>query len=453
MLNAGTISTDSSITFFNQHSTLIIGSNTLATIDTRATDNASPTIVANPNLGVPLIGNFGATLLSFKAGDLIQVQTTVAASFIRDANNTAVVDVVETANTGHILGKLTFSSTGSASVALSNTAYLSNVVVLCFLKDTLIRTPQGDVPVQHLRPGDPVLTASGSPRPVAWLGQGKVLATSGQRSAATPVIVRKSALGPNVPHTDLHVTKGHSLFLDGALIPVEFLINHRTILWDDRAQEVELYHIELNTHDVLLANGAPAESYRDDGNRWLFQNASTGWDRPPQSPCAPVLTGGPVVDSVWHRLLAQAGHATEPELTDDPDLHVLADGVRVPARHTGNNVSFKLPAVPAELRILSRASVPAELGFARDPRALGVAIRRICLFKGPNGIAIEASDTRLTTGFHDYEPELGHRWTNGSALLPTTLFPAATGPIDLQLTLGSSTRYRAEPAPARQAAA
>jgi len=65
------------------------------------------------------------------------------------------------------------------------------------------------------------------------------------------------------------------------LIPVEFLVNHRSIFWDDNAQEVELYHIELETHDVLVANGAPAESYRDDGNRWLFRNANSGWGLPP----------------------------------------------------------------------------------------------------------------------------------------------------------------------------
>ena len=98
------------------------------------------------------------------------------------------------------------------------------------------------------------------------------------------MIVRKGALADNVPHHDLRVTKGHSLYIDGVLIPVEFLVNHRSILWDDRAQEVTLYHVELATHDVLLANGAPAESYRDDGNRWLFQNANSGWDLPRRSP-------------------------------------------------------------------------------------------------------------------------------------------------------------------------
>jgi hypothetical protein len=113
---------------------------------------------------------------------------------------------------------------------------------------------------------------------------GATLATRNRRTAATPVIVRKGALGPNVPHNDLRITKGHALHIDGVLIPVEFLVNHRSIEWDDRAQEVTIYHVELETYDVLLANGAPAETYRDDGNRWLFQNANTGWQLPPQEP-------------------------------------------------------------------------------------------------------------------------------------------------------------------------
>jgi ELWxxDGT repeat protein len=56
----------------------------------------------------------------------------------------------------------------------------------------------------------------------------------------------------------------------------------RSIVWDDHAQEVTLYHVELENHDVLIANNALAESYRDDGNRWLFQNANSGWDQPPR---------------------------------------------------------------------------------------------------------------------------------------------------------------------------
>ncbi|HXO00635.1 MAG TPA: Hint domain-containing protein, partial [Stellaceae bacterium] len=139
----------------------------------------------------------------------------------------------------------------------------------CFCRGTLILTPGGEVPVEQLKAGDRVTTLSGAARPVTWVGSGRSLITPANEQSR-PIIVRRDALGDGVPSRDLYVTGGHALYLDGVLIPAEFLVNHRSIRWDDRAQEVSVYHIELDTHDILLANGAPAESYRDDGNRWLF---------------------------------------------------------------------------------------------------------------------------------------------------------------------------------------
>jgi hypothetical protein len=323
----------------------------------------------------------------------------------------------------------------------------TTITALCFLPDTLIGTPAGQVKVQHLATGDLVKTASGAARPIAWIGTGKVLATRGRRGPATPVIIRKGALAPNVPAHDLRVTKGHSLYLDGALIPVEFLVNHRSIEWDDLAQEVKLYHIELETHDVLLANGAPAESYRDDGNRWMFQNANSGWDQPAKAPCAPVLTGGPVVDAVWRRLLDRAGPRPGWPLTQDPDLCLLADGVRIDTTKLSGAVrTFVLPNRPAELRIASRAGSPQELGLARDPRVLGVALRRIVLRQGSWSAVADAEDERLTEGFHHYEAALGLRWTDGEATLPAALFDGIEGSFELDLELAGSTRYSADQA-------
>jgi hypothetical protein len=37
------------------------------------------------------------------------------------------------------------------------------------------------------------------------------------------VIVRKGAIADNVPHRNLRVTKSHGLYIDGVLIPAEFL--------------------------------------------------------------------------------------------------------------------------------------------------------------------------------------------------------------------------------------
>jgi len=280
-----------------------------------------------------------------------------------------------------------------------------------------------------------------------WIGTGAVLAARGRRSAATPVIVRKGALADNVPHHDLRVSKGHSLYIDDALIPVEFLVNHRSIEWDDRAQEVKLFHIELETHDVLIANGAPAESYRDDGNRWLFRNANDGWGLPPQEPYAPILTGGAVVDAAWRRLLDRAGPRPGLPLTQDADLHLLVDGQRLDAvaRHGEAHV-FALPRAPVQgppgqVRIVSRAAAPAELGLARDPRVLGVALRSIALYHGGRLQLIGSSDERLAHGFHLFEACNGLRWTSGDAIIPPALFQGLVGPIELVLHIGATTRY------------
>ena len=157
----------------------------------------------------------------------------------------------------------------------------------CFLPGTHILTGRGEVVVEKLQVSDAIETRNGRARPLCWIGYGRALTTRGRRSAATPVIVHKGALGENLPNRDLHVTKGHSLYFDDVLSPIEFLANHRSITWNDRAQEVTVYHLELDTHDILLANGAPAESYRDNGNRWLFRNANAAWDFPPKPPYAP----------------------------------------------------------------------------------------------------------------------------------------------------------------------
>jgi len=317
-----------------------------------------------------------------------------------------------------------------------------DITALCYCRGTRIQTARGEIAVEDLAIGDLAVTASGGTRPIVWIGTGRALATRGRRNAATPVIVRKGALADNVPHRDLHVTKGHSLYIDGVLIPVEFLVNHRSILWDDRAQEVKIYHIELETHDVLIANGAPAESYRDDGNRWLFQNANSGWDLPPQEPCAPVLTGGELVDRVWRRLLDRAGPRPGVPLTDDPDLHLLVDGRRLDAtERVGEAHIFHLPAMPSVLRIGSRAAAPAELGLARDPRALGVAVRRLVVRGGTRSKVTEANDDSLVDGFYAFEADHGFRWTDGDAAIPTSLFTGYTGPLELILSIGCTAQY------------
>jgi hypothetical protein len=186
----------------------------------------------------------------------------------------------------------------------------------------------------------------------------------------------------------------------------------------------------------------PAESYRDDGNLWLFQNANPGWEAAPQEPYAPVLTGGPVVDAAWRRLLDRSGGRPGFPLTNDPDLHLLVDGVRVDATQRCRGVHvFDLPGTSADIRIVSRSAAPQELGRTRDPRSLGVAVRQIIVRRGGGFRVIEAHNPLLVTGFHRFEIGNGWRWTDGEAVMPMELVNFKAGPIEMIISVDGAAGY------------
>ena len=328
-------------------------------------------------------------------------------------------------------------------------------MTLCFCAGALIATPRGEVPVERLAAGDTVLTHTGEARPIVWIGVGRVAATRGRRNAATPVILRKGALADNVPHHESAADQGslalHRQRADPGGIPGQSSFD---TMGRPRAGRDAFTTSSLQPTMFCWRQGAPAESYRDDGNRWLFQNANSGWDLPPVEACAPVLTGGPIVDAVWRRLLDRAGpHAPIPT-TDQPDLHLVLHGRRVDGWRQPNGAHvFRLRQVSGEMRVVSRAGVPAELGLARDPRPLGVALQRVMLWRGAGLRMIDASDPSLADGFHGFEPDKGFRWTDGDARIPDALFDGVGGPCELELHVGCTTRYPLFGEPARAAAA
>ncbi|HEY1412755.1 MAG TPA: Hint domain-containing protein, partial [Rhodopila sp.] len=113
--------------------------------------------------------------------------------------------------TGTDAQTLTFAGTFASGFTIASVAGVQTLETICFLPGTLIRTPDGEVPVETLQTGDLVATLRNGARPVKWIGTGKVLAPRGQRGPATPVIVRQGALGDHIPSRDLHVTKAHAL--------------------------------------------------------------------------------------------------------------------------------------------------------------------------------------------------------------------------------------------------
>ncbi|MDP4025237.1 Hint domain-containing protein [Methylobacterium sp. NEAU 140] len=190
--------------------------------------------------------------------------------------------------------------------------------VPCYCTGTRILTDRGAVAVEDLAIGDTVVTASGARRPIRWIGTrsyGGRFANA--NPAVLPVTVRAGALADGVPARDLAVSPDHALFLDGLLVPAELLVNGASITRAERIESVTYWHVELDSHDVLLAEGAPAESYVDDGGRAIFHNAaSSRAPCPGAAPaaaayCAPRVADdgahGYALEAIRRRLAIRAG--------------------------------------------------------------------------------------------------------------------------------------------------
>jgi len=172
--------------------------------------------------------------------------------------------------------------------------------VICFLRGTKLSTPYGEVAIEDLEIGDSVTTESGAERRIRWIGCMTV--ERGETGAwpedAIPVRVAKDAFGPGRPHRDLFLSRAHLVHLNGVLMPVSDLINGHTIaaIHVDAAR-LEYFHVELDTHDVLLAEGAPCESLLisadkiasfDNGAEYLALFGAPGAE--PGAPCAPIMS-------------------------------------------------------------------------------------------------------------------------------------------------------------------
>ena len=199
----------------------------------------------------------------------------------------------------------------------------TNSEIPCFAAGTLIATPAGQAAVETLKAGDTVLTAAGETREIVWAGHRRVdLRRHAAPELVRPVRVNAGAFGAGVPSRDLVVSPDHNLFVDGVLIPAKCLVNGRNVVDLDVAA-VTYHHIELATHDVVLANAMPAETYLDTGNRANFAGGALTVVHPDfaSAPdlnyfawvargCAPLVLVGPELDAARAGLAARADAET-----------------------------------------------------------------------------------------------------------------------------------------------
>ncbi|AWN55919.1 hypothetical protein DK412_28520 [Methylobacterium sp. 17Sr1-1] len=192
---------------------------------------------------------------------------------------------------------------------------------VCFTTGTRIRTARGEVAVEELRIGDQAVTASGALRPLVWIGH-RAIAGAGTAlpPQQQPIRIRAGAFRSGLPARDLFLSPGHPVLVgagaDGAgghLVPIMCLINGTSITREP-ATAVTYWHVELDAHDILLAEGLPAESYLDWGDRPFFEEGSDYALHNPDfvapglsARCRPVAVEGPVVEAERARLAGVFG--------------------------------------------------------------------------------------------------------------------------------------------------
>lgn len=135
---------------------------------------------------------------------------------------------------------------------------------MCFLCGTSILTPAGEILIENLQIGDFVETVRGKTMAVKWIGR-HLYKRNGPawHASVIPIRIARHAIDYQTPHRDLYVSPGHALFIDGVLIRAKDLVNGISITaaLPDHREMIEYYHIVLDTHEAVVAEGAAAETF------------------------------------------------------------------------------------------------------------------------------------------------------------------------------------------------
>ncbi|KUJ78117.1 type I secretion protein [Ruegeria marisrubri] len=134
----------------------------------------------------------------------------------------------------------------------------------CFTPGTMIRTPDGERPIEEIAVGDLVETADRGPQPVLWIGRARVEA----QGKFAPIRFEAGVFGLDRP---LLVSPQHRMLIDDwraeyffglgeVLAAAHALVNGTTVARMEGG-EVEYIHLMFARHEIIFANGAKTESY------------------------------------------------------------------------------------------------------------------------------------------------------------------------------------------------
>jgi len=192
----------------------------------------------------------------------------------------------------------------------------------CFARGTHILSMEGEILVETIKVGDALVIArpgGALTRKVVWTGKRTVdIRRHPEPELVRPIRIIAGAIAQGVPERDLRVSPEHAVYLDGSLFTAGSLVNDTTIFQEQATTHVTYHHIELETHDILMAEGLACESFLDTGNKNMFDAVSGVIVLHPDfTPganakfCVPLLREGPVLDATRAALARRAKSLTK----------------------------------------------------------------------------------------------------------------------------------------------
>ncbi len=185
-------------------------------------------------------------------------------------------------------------------------------MVPCFVAGTGLVTPAGEVAVEAIRVGDQVLTGSGAWRRVRWVGRAHHDADALRADPQLrPVRIAAGALGARVPHRELRLSPQHAVLLPtrhgDILVPAVALVDGVAVTRCPPDDGVTYLHVELDSHDVVVTEGALTETYlpHSTDSRLLFE-APEPSSPASVAPCRRRIESGPVIVDLRRRLCLRA---------------------------------------------------------------------------------------------------------------------------------------------------
>ncbi|MEH6832177.1 MAG: Hint domain-containing protein [Sulfitobacter sp.] len=195
------------------------------------------------------------------------------------ADNVVVAMAVGTVSTGATTGNFTSVIFNGGFYGISSMTTAAPALT-CFLTGTQIATKDGMVNVEDVKAGDIISTVDGETE-VQWLGVQHVDTAATVPAKVNPICFTAGALAENVPSRDLYLSPNHAVEVGGRLFDAHTLLNGRSIYQvANPGKAFTYYHIETGTHELLLAENTPAETFVDFADRVNFNNGAERMDAP-----------------------------------------------------------------------------------------------------------------------------------------------------------------------------